>query len=167
MIRVMGGLLSPLTASSSSLSVSMESLGSTPEKDLLATTSTISCPNGSSTLLEEPLCSSSSSTYPAAHDPHDFSTLPELEDTDDEDSIGSVPSSASLESFTVRPSVAEEDSRRVSFVEPLVTRVWTRPRTDPRDVRGLFYSQEETQQYVFKNDFFIAQVSLILIDFWV
>lgn len=37
---------------------------------------------------------------------------------------------------------------RVSFVEELVTDVWTRPYTTPEDLADLYYSTEETNRYV-------------------
>lgn len=43
--------------------------------------------------------------------------------------------------------VRTSGSRRVSFAEPLVTDVRTRPHTHPDDVGALFYSYEETQRF--------------------
>lgn len=45
----------------------------------------------------------------------------------------------------VRESPTGPD-RRVSFAQPVVTDVWTRPRTLPEDLRALFYTCEETQR---------------------
>jgi len=45
----------------------------------------------------------------------------------------------------VRESPTVPD-RRVSFAQPVVTDVRTRPRTLPEDVRALFYTYEETQR---------------------
>ena len=36
--------------------------------------------------------------------------------------------------------------RRVSFAQPLITEVRTRPRTLPQDLRSLFYTYEETHR---------------------
>jgi len=54
---------------------------------------------------------------------------PELDDTDDESTI---------DSWTV--------AKGVTFADPLVTEVRTRPRTLKKNVRSLFYTYEETQR---------------------
>jgi hypothetical protein len=40
-----------------------------------------------------------------------------------------------------------DDERRVTFADPLVTEVRTRPRTPREDVPGLFYSCDETARF--------------------
>lgn len=64
----------------------------------------------------------------------DESSYPELDLTDDDSSVSSY-------------SISSTSSRRVTFREELVTEVWLRPRTLRRDIRDLFYSYEETQQF--------------------
>jgi len=41
----------------------------------------------------------------------------------------------------------EDEERRVSFAEPLVTQMWTRPYTPRDEISNLFYSTEETQRF--------------------
>lgn len=43
-------------------------------------------------------------------------------------------------------SFSDADERRVTFADPLVTEVWTRPWTPAEDRETLFYSIEETQR---------------------
>jgi hypothetical protein len=46
-------------------------------------------------------------------------------------------------------SIEEEDVRcRVSFAEDVVSGVWTRSYTEPKDVPELFYSSAEIERYV-------------------
>lgn len=143
MIRVMGGLLSPLSLSGLS---SSESPGSTHAPDNVLATSSQMTFKGQTSSSWEP-----SQLAPVSRDEDEFdssSGLPDLDDTDDEDSIGSLASSVTSHNASSTSSTSTVSSfKRVSFVEPLVTRVWTRPRTDPRDVRDLFYSQDETQRF--------------------
>lgn len=61
---------------------------------------------------------------------------------DDEDS------SSVFTSSTASLSDADSDfDRRVSFVDELVTNVWTRPYTAKEDISDLYYSTEETQRF--------------------
>lgn len=147
MIRVMGGLLSPLSLSGLS---SSESPGSTHAPDnLLATSSQMTFKGPTSSSWGEPAQLAPVSRDDDEDEEFDSSSgLPDLDDTDDEDSIGSLASSVTSHNASSTSSTSTVSSfKRVSFVEPLVTRVWTRPRTDPRDVRDLFYSQDETQRF--------------------
>lgn len=61
---------------------------------------------------------------------HDTTTTPELYETDDESSISSC-----------------STAKGVTFAEPLVTQVRTRPRTKKAHLRSLFYTYEETQRF--------------------
>lgn len=60
----------------------------------------------------------------------------------DDESVYTV-STASLSS----DSEDEDEERRVSFAEPLVTQMWTRPYTPRDEISNLFYSTEETQRF--------------------
>lgn len=60
------------------------------------------------------------------------SSYPELDMTDDDSSVSS---------YSIQPG------RRVTFHSELITEVRTRPKTSKKDVRKLFYSYEETQQF--------------------
>ncbi|KAL9183831.1 hypothetical protein ACHAXT_004687 [Thalassiosira profunda] len=66
---------------------------------------------------------------------------PDLQSLSDEDciSLSSYGSDASSRGSII--------GRRVSFAEPLVTEVKTRPRTKTRDKQVLFYSQSETDRF--------------------
>jgi len=44
-------------------------------------------------------------------------------------------------------SFSDVDEQRVTFADPLVTEVWTRPWTPAEDREKLFYSIEETQRF--------------------
>eukprot|EP00551_Chaetoceros_affinis_P010890 CAMPEP_0203683054 /NCGR_PEP_ID=MMETSP0090-20130426/47318_1 /ASSEMBLY_ACC=CAM_ASM_001088 /TAXON_ID=426623 /ORGANISM="Chaetoceros affinis, Strain CCMP159" /LENGTH=281 /DNA_ID=CAMNT_0050552175 /DNA_START=636 /DNA_END=1481 /DNA_ORIENTATION=- len=68
----------------------------------------------------------------------DESQQPELDDTDDE-------STSTCTSSIISTSSSKGAS--VTFCEPLVTEVRTRPRTLKRHVRALFYTYEETQRF--------------------
>lgn len=68
-------------------------------------------------------------------------SIPDLEDTDDDCTTVSSCSS----SVQSRSTSASRGS--VTFATQLVTDVRTRPRTRPQDVKGLFYSCEETQRF--------------------
>ena len=56
------------------------------------------------------------------------------------------PSYKNTNDDSVRDSSPTEPGRRVSFAQPMVTDVRTRPRTLPEDLRALFYTYEETQR---------------------
>lgn len=73
--------------------------------------------------------------------PADDDYCPDLQSLDsDEDCI-------SLSSFGSAPSYSGRIiERRVSFAEPLVTEVKTRPRTKDCDKKQLFYTQSETDR---------------------
>ena len=51
-------------------------------------------------------------------------------------------------------SLYEDQQRRVSFADDLVTDVWTRPFTPREQVSDLFYSTEETTRYVLHVEFY-------------
>jgi hypothetical protein len=57
--------------------------------------------------------------------------------TDDDCTVTTLSSSSSF---------SDVDERRVTFADPLVTEVWTRPWTPVEDREKLFYSIEETQR---------------------
>lgn len=57
----------------------------------------------------------------------------------DDDCTVTTATSSSASSF--------DDDKRVSFADPLVTDVFTRPRTEQEEISALFYSQEETSRY--------------------
>jgi len=67
--------------------------------------------------------------------------LSTCESFDDDDCCTVTSASTSSTSSFLEPS------RSVSFAEPLVTEVRTRPRTLREEVSGLFYSVEETQRF--------------------
>jgi hypothetical protein len=58
--------------------------------------------------------------------------------TDDDCTVTTLSSSSSF---------SDVDERRVTFADPLVTEVWTRPWTPVEDREKLFYSIEETQRF--------------------
>ena len=72
--------------------------------------------------------------------PADDDFCPDLQSLSDEDciSLSSYGSDASSRGSII--------GRRVSFAEPLVTEVKTRPRTKAREKQVLFYSQSETDR---------------------
>jgi len=67
--------------------------------------------------------------------------------TYEEESIDSFieDDSSSVSSFSSNSE--ERQGKSVRFSDPLVSHVFTRPRTRPEDVRALFYSYEETQRF--------------------
>lgn len=73
-------------------------------------------------------------------------TVPSLEETDDDCTISSC-STATSDSSGRSSSLSRSGCKGVSFSSTLVTEVWTRPRTLPEDVPGLFYSCEETLRF--------------------
>jgi len=125
MVCVVGALLSPL---SSNYPVSLP-LSSNGES---ATASSVSWLNWDQSHVDAIGKPNETELYGSSH-----MHLPELEDTDDEEST----IASSVSSFS-----ASDAPRSVSFCEPLVTDIRTRPRTEPEDVRTLFYSYEETQR---------------------
>jgi len=76
------------------------------------------------------------------HDDDDVAYCPDLLPLDSDDDCISL-SSCSSASFCSGRSI----ERRVSFAEPLVTEVRTRPRTRNCDKRLLFYTQAETDRF--------------------
>ena len=61
----------------------------------------------------------------------------------DDDSVFTL---STASSFSDTDSEPEEEERRVSFAEELVTDEWTRPFTAKEDLHQLFYTTEETQR---------------------
>ncbi|CAB9507875.1 expressed unknown protein [Seminavis robusta] len=68
-----------------------------------------------------------------------FSDGVRLQEATDEDSV--------YTSSTASLSLDADDDKRVSFVDPLVTEVWTREYTSKDEASRLFYSTEETQRF--------------------
>lgn len=128
MVSVVGALLSPLS-SNYPVSLPLSSNIATGESAKAPPVSWLNWDQSAVEVIGKP----TTEMYGSSHN-----HLPELEDTDDEEST----IASSVDSFST-----SDPPRSVTFCEPLVTEVRTRPRTDPEDIRTLFYSYEETQRF--------------------
>jgi hypothetical protein len=80
-------------------------------------------------------------------------TVEKCESFDDDCTVTTASSSAASSLY---------DDKRVSFADPLVTEVFTRPRTPREEISKLFYSCEETQR--FRQDYRLERKLLAELD---
>jgi hypothetical protein len=83
-----------------------------------------------------PSSSLPSGTHHISNKKRFFDETPELDETDDDSTVSSCSSTIKGISFA-----------RVTFAEPLVTKVYYRPKTLRRHVRSLYYSVEQTSRF--------------------